>query len=59
MVNKLVETVGEEQFKENYSSKIVYIIEKYLGKGKKINQCTRDQVEMIQMINSEIKDLIK
>ncbi len=59
MINNLIETIDKEEFEQDYSPKITHIIEKYLGKGKKINQCTRDQVEMIQMINTELKEWLK
>ncbi len=40
--------------------KITQIIEKYLGKGKKIIETTRDQAELVYLIINEIKeDLLK
>ncbi len=40
--------------------KITQIIDKYLGKGKKVTEATRDQAELIYLINTEIKeDLLK
>lgn len=36
-------------------SKITQIIERYLGKGKKINETTRDQAEFVYLIVSDIK----
>ena len=40
--------------------KITQIIEKYLGKGKKIVETTRDQAELVYLIINEIKeDLVK
>ena len=59
MINALIERTDKDEFEKVLSPKITHIVEKYLGKGKKINQCTRDQVEMIRMINSEIKEWIK
>lgn len=38
-----------------YQPRITQIIDKYLGKGKKVNEATRDQAEFIFLINSEIK----
>ena len=35
--------------------KITQIIERYLGKGKKINETTRDQAEFVYLIVSDIK----
>ena len=36
--------------------KITQIIEKYLGKGKKITETTRDQAEFVYLIVTEIKE---
>ena len=36
--------------------KITQIIDKYLGKGKKIAEATRDQAEFIYLIVNEIKE---
>ena len=59
MVNNLGENNTEERFKTYWSPRIVQITDMYLGKGKKVNQCTRDQVEMLSMIVSDLKDLIE
>lgn len=48
---KLMSTPGT-----NYGPKITMIIEKYLGKGKKIVEATPSQVEMINLIVTEIKE---
>ena len=44
---------------EYYRPKISAIIEKYLGKGKKVADATPEQAEFIYLINSEIKDELK
>lgn len=36
--------------------KIQQIVEKYLGKGKKVTEASRDQVEMIHLIVTEIRE---
>lgn len=59
LINKLVNTHSEEEFQNVWSPKIVQITEKYLGKGKKASQCTRDQVEMLSCIVSDLEDLTK
>lgn len=38
-------------------SKIIFIIEKYLGRGKKFTEATRDQVEQMSLIVDELKEL--
>lgn len=47
------------QFKEYWAPRITQITDKYLGKGKKVNQCTRDQVEALDLIVSDLKELVK
>jgi hypothetical protein len=43
-----------------YSPRITAIVEKYLGKGKKVSETTISQAEFIHLINGEIKeDLLK
>lgn len=39
-----------------YQPRITQIIEKYLGKGKKISGVTRDQAELVYLIVTEIND---
>ena len=34
-------------------------IEKYLGKGNKVNNCTRTQVEAISLIVEDLRELVK
>ena len=54
-----METEEGKKFKEYWQPRIVQVIEKYLGKGKKMNDCTRDQVEAVDLIVSELKELVK
>ena len=43
-----------------FAPRITQIIDRYLGKGKKVSDATRDQVELIYLIVEEIKnDLVK
>ena len=53
------ETEEGVQFREYWQPRITQCIEKYLGKGKKIKDATRDQVEAIDLIVTELKDLVK
>ena len=47
------------KFREYWQPRIAQTIEKYLGKGHKIKDATRDQVEAIDLIVAELKDLVK
>lgn len=42
-----------------YGPRIVSIVEKYLGKGKKISDTSRDQAEFVYLIVSEMKEELK
>lgn len=51
------ELVGSLMTKnQSNGPKITSIVEKYLGKGKKVNDATPDQAEFIHLIVSEIKE---
>ena len=41
---------------EYYAPRITKIVEKYLGKGKKISETTLDQAEFVSLIIDDIKD---
>lgn len=56
-IKALSESCSEEEFEEKIGPKITQIIERYLGKGKKVNQCTRDQAEQLSLIVVELEDL--
>lgn len=49
----------EETFKTYWQPRITQVIEKYLGKGMKVSQCSREQTEALDLIVSEVKELIK
>lgn len=57
-IDGLVAKYPEPEFSAKISPLIVEITEKYLGKGKKVSQCARDQVEMLSLIVVEIEDLL-
>lgn len=59
IVQKLVETNDETTFTTQWQPKLTEIIEKYLGKGNKVSNCNRGQVEAISLIVEDLKDLIK
>lgn len=53
------DTPEGKEFLTKWAPKITEIVEKYAGKGKKVSQMTRNQVEQLSLIVSEIGDLIK
>lgn len=46
-------------FQNYWQPKITQIIERNLGKGKKVSQCNSNQVEALSLIISDLKELIK
>lgn len=47
------------KFQNYWQPKITQIIEKHLGKGKKVSQCNSNQVEALSLIIIDLKELIK
>jgi hypothetical protein len=58
LMKEFGDTVGELMTKNQsvYGPKITHIVEKYLGKGKKVSETTPDQAEFISLIINEIKE---
>lgn len=54
------QTITGDLMRKNPSNgpKITEIVDKYLGKGKKVSETTRDQAEFIDLIVGEIKDTL-
>ena len=52
------QTLVEQLMTANQSNavKITSVVEKYLGKGKKVGDTNPDQAEFIYLINTEIKE---
>ena len=44
---------------QSNSNKIVAIVDKYLGKGKKVGDCTPSQSEQLDLIVKELEELVK
>lgn len=59
LVNSIIENNTEEEFKNYWQPRIVQITEKYLGKGQKVNQCSREQTEALDLIVTDLKELIQ
>ena len=47
------------QFRDFWQPRITQIIERYLGKGHKVKDCNRDQVEALDLILSDLRELVK
>lgn len=60
--NDLMEKVGKagEKFIEtNKADLLVEIVEKHLGKGKKVSECNKGQIEVVSVIYDDMMDTIK
>lgn len=58
IINRLIKVAGDK-FEEKYSPRITQITEKYLGRGNKVSQCSREQVEALSLIVEDLKELEK
>ena len=56
-INNIISKTGTE-FENTYQPKIIQITEKYLGKGNKVSQISRDQTEALSLIVDDLKQLI-
>lgn len=58
LMEKFQDYVGQlmQKNQAEYGPKVTYIIDKYLGKGKKISEATLDQAELVSLIVTEIKE---
>jgi hypothetical protein len=58
IVNNVIEKNNEEEFASYWQPRIVQITDKYLGKGQKVNQCSREQTEALSLIVDDLKELV-
>ena len=59
IIQSLVQSETEEKFATYWQPRIVQITDKYLGKGMKVTQCSRDQVEALDLIITDLQALVK
>lgn len=59
ILNNLVTNSEGDTFETYWQPRVTQVIETYLGKGQRVSQCTRDQVEALDLIVSDLKDFIK
>lgn len=55
---KIQHSVSKDEFKKSWAPKIIEITDKYLGVGKKVNDCTAKQSEQLALILDDLKDLL-
>ena len=59
MIERLMSAAEEDTFRTFWQPRIVQITDKYLGRGCKVSQCSREQTEALDLIVTELRDLIK
>lgn len=58
IVQNIMESCDDEKFNDFWQPRIVEITDKYLGKGKKVSQCSREQTESLDLIVTDLKELV-
>ena len=58
IINSLVSSCEENEFNTYWQPRIIQITDKYLGKGMKVTLCSRDQVEALDLIVTDLKELV-
>lgn len=54
LVKSMIKNNHEEIFKSFYQPRIVQITDRYLGRGQKMSQCSREQVEALSLIYDDL-----
>ena len=54
LIKEMINNNSEEVFKEYYQPRIVQITDRYLGRGQKMSQCSREQVEALSLIYDDL-----
>lgn len=56
LTHQIQHNVESDEFKNKWAPKIISITDKYLGKGKKVADCTEAQVEQLELILIDLKE---
>ena len=59
IINRLIANNEESVFQEFYQPRIMQITDKYLGRGQKVSQMSREQVEALSLIVEDLQELEK
>jgi len=54
LIKGMIDNNSDEVFKGFYQPRIVQITDRYLGRGQKMSQCSREQVEALSLIYDEL-----
>lgn len=58
ITSSLESTSDEDKFTNYWAPRITQITDKYLGKGVKVYQCSREQTEALSLIVDDLKELL-
>ena len=58
IISNITSKASEEEMEKTYAPRITQIIERYLGKGRKVGDMSRDQVEALSLIVMDLEELI-
>jgi hypothetical protein len=58
IIGELVAKVPEAEFQTYWQPRIVQITDKHLGIGMKVSQCSRNQTEALDLIVTDLKELV-
>lgn len=54
LITNMIDNNSDEVFKEFYQPRIVQITDRYLGRGQKMSQCSREQAEALSLIYDDL-----
>lgn len=57
IINNIIKTATDEEMASYWSPRIQQITDRYLGRGNKVGNMNRDQVEALSLIVDDIKDI--
>ena len=56
-INNLIKTASDEEMANYWSPRIQQVTDRYLGKGNKVGNMNRDQVEALSLIIDDLKEI--
>lgn len=59
LIKGMIENNSDEIFTEFYQPRIIQITDRYLGRGQKMSQCSREQIEALSLIYDDLLALSK
>ena len=57
IINNIIKTASDEEMNSYWSPRIQQITDRYLGKGNKVGNMNREQVEALSLIVDDLKDI--